>query len=371
MMDWTKKINMVMVRYAKKLLSNPLIKSTNISLGIPLDKNYIISDVCVSGYSVNDKKDDKGIAVDKGAVFFYLDNNELIQLGKSFYPPIRFSIPKSQLLEFETDETHIPQTITITEWGYKNCVETTYNRVLEDWGRRMSAMFKYYESDAWDNAPMYKYSPYRAIIEQIKKKEVSDMVKDYVKKNRNDNKPKMVQQKHVEDDVREETKPSISNNNENNGNNNTIKKNKKVNNKKIEPFRDEAQWVFYVDGSGNLANDNKTKDMGHFSVYLKNTEEKWKRREDRLTNNQAEIKGVMAAIIIAEKKGFKNVRIYTDSQNVINWCTRKKDKPDEWVWAAKSPNIVSLVDKLREMLSIIPQLDIRHVPRERNWAHGV
>jgi ribonuclease HI len=104
-------------------------------------------------------------------------------------------------------------------------------------------------------------------------------------------------------------------------------------------------------------------------VYLKNTEEKWKRKEDRLTSNQAELLGVMSAISIADQKGYKNVLIYTDSKFVVG-CT-EIDTEGNWKWKIKSGNVMEYVARLREMLTMIPNLKIEHIPREKNYAHAV
>lgn len=333
MNDWTVKINMKHVFYARKLLDHPLFYKPDLNYAVRIEKNYVINEVYLVGYTVKDVKTDKGVE-DKGTVFFGIDTG-LIRLGETYYPPIKFSVPKSNIISYETEEQFIEQNITITEWAYENCYMFPINKIYEDWGRRMESMIKHYELDAWEYAPMYKYSPYRPIIEEMKKDEVSNMVKKYVKKTKDHNKP-LVKQKHSE-----------------------------------EPFREEAEYIFYTDGSGNIHDGKKRKDFGHFSVYLKNTEERWKHSEENITRNQADLLGVMSAISIAEQKGFKKVIIYTDSKNIVNWCTRDVDKDSGWFFDVKNPNIIRHVKRLREMLNMIPNINILHINRERNWAHAI
>ena len=216
-----------------------------------------------------------------------------------------------------------------------------FNKVYEHWGRMIKAMCERYRMRCWDYAPIYIYSPYREIIDELHKQKIREEIKNYKKKRgfsvegKNDSKSEMV-----------------------------LKKCSK------EPFRKEAQYVFYTNGSGNWATDKKQKDTAHFSVYLKNTEERWKRREDKLTGNQAELLGVMSAVLIANERQYKNVKILTDSKNVVNWVN-KKPNSDEYLWDAKHPNIIEYVKRLREMVSIIPNIQIKHVRREVNFAHAI
>jgi len=229
----------------------------------------------------------------------------------------------------------------ITEWAYNNCYMLPVNKLYEDWGRHMRALISRYNTKAWDIAPMFKGSAYKDIIEELHKEEIRKAIKDYKKKEQSNKeifngvKPAVVHKKRSED-----------------------------------PFRKEAEYIFYTDGSGNWASNKKHKAKGHFSVYLKNTEERWKQQQNKLTGNQAELLGVMSAISIADKRGYKRVKILTDSLNVVNWVTKKKDS-SAYFWNAKHPNIVSLVERLRVMTEMIPQLEIKHISRDVNFAHAI
>lgn len=210
------------------------------------------------------------------------------------------------------------------------------NKVYEDWGKRMKSMLNYYDTDAWDNAPMYLYSPYRSIIEKIEKKKVSDMVKDYVKKE-------------------EKTKNIVA-----------IKKKGKYNNKQRNDeanFREEAVYTFQVDGSANITSNKPFKDYGHYSVVLKNTDERWKRKEVWLTSNAAELKGVISAMYISIKRGYKNVVIETDSNNCVQWFEEN--------WKVKADHIIPLVKKMLEFKENIQNVRLRKIDRSRNLAHAI
>jgi len=374
MTNWNKKIDMKYVLYAKKMLKNPLFDVNIPVLHRKHDENYIIDNVRITGYTVKDKKTKDGTE-DRGAIFCILDC-ELLLLGKTYYPPPRFSIPKSQLESFETGELNYPQRLVITEWAFENSYTMPFNKVYEHWGRMMKSMCERYRMRCWDYAPMYTYSPYRNIIDELHKQKIREEIKNYKKKRgfsvegKNDSKSEVVHKKYDENNVWEETKQTVSNSITNHRNSDAIKKNKKINNKRVEPFRKNALYIFYTNGSGNIMNNKKQKDSAHFSIYLKNTEERWKRREDKLTGNQAELLGVMSAISIANERQYKNIKILTDSNNVVNWVN-KKPNSNEYLWDAKHPNIIKYVKRLREMVSMIPNLQIKHVKREVNFAHAI
>lgn len=371
-------VDMEMVKFAKKMLDNPLIEHSPIPLGFRYDGDYTIKDVMVMGYSVKDSKTEKGY-VDKGAIVFSTGDG-LIQLGLSYYPSIKFSIPKTNLKSYETEEKYKIQTIIISEWAYNNCFMLAVNKLYEDWGGHMKSLLDQVDSRNWNDAPMNKYSPYRELIEKIYSQQFKERMKNYKKKkgiameNGNGNKPEMVQQKRSETTIQSETKSTISNGNKSNGNNNAIKNRKKtvkkVNGMKQAPFRKEAEWIFYTDGSGNLAKEKKTKANAHFSVFLKNSEEKWKRKEEALTSNQAELLGVMSAISIAMKRQYKNVTIFTDSKNVVNWLSKKPDS-DEYIFKARHPNVVNYVESCRALIENMPFLKIKYVKRDFNYAHVI
>lgn len=333
-------INMDDVHFAHELLKNPLFEKPNINYAYPHDKNYIIKNVEVSGYTVKDTKDEKGYK-DKGAVFFNIYEG-LIKISKSHYPYIRFSVPKSNLIKYETDQIGIEQEIEITEWAYQNCYMFPINKIYEDWGRMMRGLIKGYTNDRWDEAPYYKYSSYKEIIEELHKEEIRKAIKNYKQK--------------------EEGKIIMENKN----GDSTVGRKKHVQ----ELFREEAEFIFYTDGSGNWADNVKSKAKAYFSVYLKNTQERWKKDHDQLTGNQAELLGVMGAISIAQQKKYKRVKIFTDSKNVVNW-SNKKPNSDEYIWNANNLNIIDLVDRLREMAKTIPELSIEWISREHNYAHGI
>jgi len=95
MSEYWIEVNMKDVRYARKLLENPIFERSDINFAHKDGKNYIIKEVEVRGYSVKDVMNKEGTgSVDKGAVFFWIDKG-LIQLGKSYYPHLRFSVKKS------------------------------------------------------------------------------------------------------------------------------------------------------------------------------------------------------------------------------------------------------------------------------------
>ncbi len=381
MMKFFEPVNMDDVKYAKEMLRNPIFERTPINDKYVYDSTFAIDNVEVLGYSVKDVKTSKGV-VDKGAVYFK-KGDKAIQLGLSYYPSLRFSIPKSQLKSYETEETEVPQKIVITSWAFTNCYMLAVNKIYEDWGRMIRALYTARMTKSWDRAPMFKYNPYRKIIETLHTQKFKEMMNDYNKKrgitmeNDDGNKPKVVQQERNKAIIQPKTKPIISNGNKNNGNSNGIKKRKKipkkVNGINHKPFREDAEWLFYSEGVGNLAKGKKFKDKAHYSIFLKNSDEKWKRKQDKLTLNQAELYGVMASISIFTKRNYKNGIIFTSSKNVIKWLTKKEDS-DDYVQKANHPNIKDIVDECRIMLlnlSNLKTLQIKYISRDYNYAHPI
>lgn len=364
MNEYYKDVDMSAVRFAKSILRKEGIKP-NIDKAIEEENDYIIRNVMVTGFTVKDVK--KGIEYkDKGAVFFGTEG--LIKVMLSYYPPLRFSMPKSQLLEYETEEYETLQTIKITNWGYKNAYMQPVNKILEDWGKMMRAHFLYYKTKNWDE--MFKSSTYKGIVDNMNKKDIRDAIDEIKKRNKgsltksgNDDK-QVVQQGNDKTNVREKAEPTVSDTNETP---------RKVSNNK------EKAKIFFVDGSGNVTKGKQFKENGHYSVYLVGKPpEKWKKKESYLTGNQAEIKANISAIYISLKRGYDNIEIRTDSQNVIKWYLgRNIDLNTNMkkfainVWKTKNKEITILIDKLVELGSKIPNLKLTWIERSRNHAHAI
>jgi len=174
--DWTKMINKTYVKFAKLLIERYNIETERIIIGyIDEEENYNIPDVYVTGFTEKQVKTEKGYE-DKGAVFFSRDG--LVRIGISYYP-FCFSIPKSQLEEYGTDETLIEQTIKITEWAYHNCYMIPYNKIYEKWGYHMKTLLDYYENPDFDI--MFRSDPCKTIVEKIKSEEMKKEIRSALK----------------------------------------------------------------------------------------------------------------------------------------------------------------------------------------------
>lgn len=136
-LDWTTKINMRFVRFAMKLLLKyPVDYQKDKQIIDRAIKNedgyYDLNDACVKGFTENYVKNE-----DKGAIFCFDDM--MLALHYSSYR-VRFSVPKTCLISYETEELEIPQTITINEWAYENCYLRSINRILEDHGKNLNGI---------------------------------------------------------------------------------------------------------------------------------------------------------------------------------------------------------------------------------------
>jgi len=174
--DWKKMIIKTYVKFAQLLIEKYDIETERIIIGyIDEDDNYNIPEVYVIGFTEKQVKTDKGYE-DKGAVFFSRDG--LVRIGVSYYP-FRFSIPKSQLKGYGTDETLIEQTIKITEWAYNNCYMLPYNKIYEQWGRHMKILLDYYKGKGFDI--MFRNDPCKSIVDHIKSEEMRKEIRSALK----------------------------------------------------------------------------------------------------------------------------------------------------------------------------------------------
>ena len=133
-------------------------------------------------------------------------------------------------------------------------------------------------------------------------------------------------------------------------------------------------YIFYTDGAGNKYGSKKKSATGHFSVLLDNTEEKWKHKEELITSNVAEIKGVLAAVMISVKRKYKNVEIRTDSQGVIKWVNGMESHIEtniKEVWKARDKDIKYYIEKLLSYSKKVPHLKIIWIKRTKNKAHAI
>lgn len=257
------------------------------------------------------------------AVMFY--DSVPLTLHYSTYK-IRFWIPIKHILDTETEEQGNPQEIIITDWSYKECYMKKVNECLQNHAKVIMGL-----RFADRNSPYYRYNLHKEIIEMINNK--SEF---------------------------KETAERIA---------------EKMEANKTKPITKEELVIIYTDGAGNIYNGEKTSENGHFNIIIFNKNEtkilgKWQKKGN-FTSNQAELSGVIGSIKISLKYGYKNVEIRTDSRGTINWITPKTDEPDKFIWEARNPNIIKLVEMLRGLYRKTPNIKIVHINRERNKAHNL
>jgi len=257
------------------------------------------------------------------AVMFY--DSISLTLHYSTYK-IRFWIPIKHILDSETEEQGEPQDIIITKWAYENCYMKRVNISLQNHAKMLMGL-----KFADRSSPYYKYNPHKEIIKMIENK--SDF--------------KEIAEKIAEKMETNETKTTTK----------------------------EEMVVIYTDGAGNIYNGEKTSDNGHFNIIIFNENEtkilgKWQKKGN-FTSNQAELSGVIGAIKISLDYGYKNVEIRTDSRGTINWITPRTDDPSKYVWSASNPNIVRLVEILRDLTRKTSNIKIVYINRDKNKAHNI
>jgi ribonuclease HI len=77
-----------------------------------------------------------------------------------------------------------------------------------------------------------------------------------------------------------------------------------------------------------------------------------------LTNNQAEYKGVITALRMAQGMGVKKVTFYLDSELIVKQLTG--------VYKIKSPNIASLKSTIDKLLTNFKSVTFKHIVRKYN-----
>lgn len=380
-LEWKKKPKYEYINKAKSFLKT-YSDSDELSLIAIKDENskgYFLDNVVIAFTS-------------ERAVVFKVDY--LVSLMHTIYP-IYFSIPNSNILEYESQRSGDPQKIKITQWAYNNCLMKSVNWILADFGKYIMGHFNMMEHSAG-----YKYSPYYDIIEEIKgnkkkfidkknkKSEINENNSIEKKKRENilvknsvHNKPLAFETNDERILCREKTQQVIQNNSKVGDNipqdgckNELIKEVLQ-----LEEQNNEIIETFFSDGSGNLVNGTKTKGKGHYSVYrVAKPPEKWKTKENSITSNQAEIKGVMAALYISLKRNYKTVLVNTDSQNVIKWLHGRDfnfktniEKIKRNTWQTRDHIITKLIDKLILIGDRIPDVTINWVTRTKNFAHSI
>ncbi|MHA2326203.1 MAG: hypothetical protein ACXACB_12425, partial [Promethearchaeota archaeon] len=80
--------------------------------------------------------------------------------GSAYY--VHFRIPKQSVLEYETLEINLAQTIKITTQAYRTDYMLSINHILQDWGKIIQGLM-----NCSDDSPMLKFSVHKALIGKI------------------------------------------------------------------------------------------------------------------------------------------------------------------------------------------------------------
>lgn len=138
----------------------------------------------------------------------------------------------------------------------------------------------------------------------------------------------------------------------------------------------------WTDGSVKKKNVHDSRGTGRYgSVAEQAGESIWSkaRLEDNLTNNEAEMKAILDALVdIAScmrvwasfgnaKRKPSMIVIYSDSQDVVSWIDGN--------FTCKAPNIkpllASILSQVTAMSRINVSIAVKKIPREKNKAHDV
>jgi len=264
------------------------------------------------------------------------------QIYKTIYS-VNFVVPRNCIINDTAKEMGGFTEIIINKWAFENCFVQSINRCIENWGKSIFALLQ-----LPDNSPQLKNNIYKKIVYNLKNDDNRRMERNIKERDKKMGNRTNIQSENVQIAEREII------NNVRQGTENT---DGSINNK-----RGKEIPIFHADGKGNIYQGERRSRTGWYNLLLENTGEKWHKEED-LTSNQAELKGLISAFIIAEKRGYEEFLIYTDSQNAINWGNGTS--------GAKSDNIVSLVNILKNKIKKFPMVQIKHVSRDQNKAHSI
>ncbi len=81
-------------------------------------------------------------------------------------------------------------------------------------------------------------------------------------------------------------------------------------------------------------------------------------RENNTTNNRMEMQGVIEALSYSESKGYKNLKIYTDSAYVINGASKWLSGWENNNWQTKTKEPVKNADLWKKISRLINSFDI-------------
>ena len=130
------------------------------------------------------------------------------------------------------------------------------------------------------------------------------------------------------------------------------------------------EYVFYTAGFGTCQRRN-----GYYVIYLVNPSEKWEKIEYKITNNQAEIKGVILALTIAKNRKYESIEVRTNSLNVIGWILGRDRSLNtnveiiaKNIYRTINKKISDLIDDLMVLFYITPDLTINFIPHHENLA---
>jgi len=115
-------------------------------------------------------------------------------------------------------------------------------------------------------------------------------------------------------------------------------------------------FVAFFDGSAT-PNPGDMKIGGYFKSSKSNVY-KYSRDLGHGTNNEAEYNSLLYLVQRLNEYGVQNVKIYGDSQLVVNQING--------TWKAKDDRMKKFKSRILQELSSIPQWTLSHVPRDQN-----
>lgn len=135
---------------------------------VRLGDKYLLNNMCI--YKKETRKN--------GAEWWRFYDKHYLTILHSHYP-IRFWVPRISIIKHETEALNVPQTIILNEWAFENCYKFHINKCVANFGGHINTLLNYMSEDA----PDYKYSPYKTIIDKLK---IKRAVRDFIKNDTSD-----------------------------------------------------------------------------------------------------------------------------------------------------------------------------------------
>ncbi len=120
----------------------------------------------------------------------------------------------------------------------------------------------------------------------------------------------------------------------------------------------------YIDGACRGNNKKGRPRIAGIGVHIPEINFKFGNVTDATTNNEAEYDALILALKTAAKKGIKDVKIYSDSQLIVNQVNGRINTLDGR-WKINKPELREKMRKVKKFAKGM-KVELAHIPRKKN-----